>query len=341
MIAKANMILATISEPYCVQDKSLHISVSIGIAIYPEDGNDYPSLLKNADTAMYQAKANGRNNFRFFTHQMENLVLRRMAIESALHDAIQFDQFSLVYQPQISLITEELVGVEVLLRWKNAELANPTPDEFIPIAESNGLIVKIDHWVLTNALQQMKVWLDSGLKPFTIAVNISSRQFWDQNFAEFIQQALVKAEIPGHLLELELTERLVMHQPEFVIKIMQKLKSLGVKISIDDFGTGYSSLSYLKRLPINKLKIDQSFIRDIHNENDDEIIVLSIIQLAKALHKEVIAEGVETIEQKLFLANANCDTAQGYLYAEPMLAEEFNNWLNYRTLYLNVSESNR
>jgi two-component system CheB/CheR fusion protein len=333
--SKANAILTEILKPYVIQNQILTISTSLGIAIYPEDGSNYSELLKNADTAMYQAKENGRNSFRFFRQEMQDSSVKRMAIEFGLRNAIEKEEFWLAYQPQICLITKKLVGVEVLLRWKNLEMDNPMPDEFIPIAEANGLIVPIGEWVLKKSLKQARKWLDAGHAPFTVAVNISARQFWDDDFAEVVRNALFEADVPAHILELELTERLVMHKPEAVIDIMNDLKLLGVQISIDDFGTGYSSLNYLKRLPVDKLKIDQSFVRDIEIDNDDEIIVLSIVQLAKALRKETIAEGVETLEQEAFLLNIGCNTSQGFLRGRPMAIDMFDSWLLHQS-FMNI-----
>ena len=324
---KASAILAEILKPYAIHDEVLNISTSLGIAIYPDDGENYQMLLKNSDTAMYQAKENGRNGFRFFHQEMEDSILKRLSIEAALHNAIEKEEFWLAYQPQICLTTKKLVGVEVLLRWKNLEMNNPSPDEFIPIAEANGLIVSIGEWVLKESLKQHRKWLDAGHEAFTLAVNISARQFWSGNFADLVREALSESGVPAYLLELELTERLVMREPEDVIEIMNDLKLLGIQISIDDFGTGYSSLNYLKRLPVDKLKIDQSFVRDIESDNDDEIIVLSIVQLAKALQKETIAEGVERLEQEEFLLNIGCNTIQGFLHGRPMSVEFFEIWL--------------
>ncbi len=324
---KASAILAVILKPYAIHGEVLNISTSLGIAIYPDDGEDYQTLLKNSDTAMYQAKENGRNGFRFFHQEMEDSILKRVTMELALHNAIENDEFWLAYQPQICLTTKKLVGVEVLLRWKNLEMNNPSPDEFIPLAEANGLIVSIGEWVLKESLKQHRKWLDAGHEPFTLAVNISARQFWSGNFADLVRDTLFESGVPAYLLELELTERLVMREPQDVIEIMNDLKLLGIQISIDDFGTGYSSLNYLKRLPVDKLKIDQSFVRDIELDNDDEVIVLSIVQLAKALRKETIAEGVETLAQEAFLLNIGCNTSQGFLHGYPMSVEFFDIWL--------------
>jgi two-component system CheB/CheR fusion protein len=330
---KAEHILTAIIKPYFVDSHKLTLSVSIGIVMYPDHGDDYASLLKNADMAMYQAKENGRNNFHFFKTEMTHLILKRTAIEAALRNAIDNNELWLAYQPQIRLIDKKLIGVEVLLRWKNSELNNPTPDEFIPIAESTGLIVQIGEWVLKESLKQIKKWLDSGIEPFTVAVNISARQFWDGNFANLVEQSLFESQVPACYLELELTERLVMKKPDAVIKIMKELKSLGIQLSIDDFGTGYSSLSYLKFLPADKLKIDKSFVRDI-GIDDDEVIVLYIVQLAKALNKETIAEGVETVQQEHFLASIGCDAIQGYLYGKPMCITDFDNWLKTSVIFI-------
>lgn len=328
VIEKAQMILETVLKPYVIQNEVLTLSASIGIAMYPRDGEDYATLLKNADTAMYGAKENGRNAFRFYQAELDGSIMRRMAVENALRNAIENDELWLAFQPQICTTTKNLKGVEVLLRWNNESLNYPTPDEFIPIAEATGLIVSIGEWVLKESLKQAKLWLDAGLEPFTIAVNISARQFWNDNFSSFIHSALFETGVPPHLLELELTERVVMREPEAIIDIMTELSLLGVKISIDDFGTGYSSLNYLKRLPVTKLKIDQSFVRDIESDNDDGIIVLSIIQLAKALGKETIAEGVETHGQELFLFENGCDAIQGFLHARPMAITVFESWLD-------------
>ena len=328
VIEKAQVILETILKPYVIQNEVLTLSASIGIAMYPRDGEDYATLLKNADTAMYGAKENGRNAFRFYQAELDGSTMRRMAVENALRNAIENDELWLAFQPQICTTTKNLKGVEVLLRWDNETLNHPAPDEFIPIAEATGLIVSIGEWVLKESLKQAKLWLNAGLEPFTIAVNISARQFWNDNFSSFIHSALFETGVPPHLLELELTERVVMREPEAIIDIMNELSLLGVKISIDDFGTGYSSLNYLKRLPVTKLKIDQSFVRDIESDNDDGIIVLSIIQLAKALGKETIAEGVETLGQELFLFENGCDTIQGFLHARPMAITMFESWLD-------------
>jgi two-component system CheB/CheR fusion protein len=330
VIEKARTILDAVLKQYVIQGEVLTLSASIGIAMYPRDGEDYATLLKNADTAMYGAKENGRNAFRFYQAELDGSTLRRMAVENALRTAIENGELWLAFQPQVCTITKNLKGVEVLLRWNNEALNHPSPNEFIPIAEATGLIVPIGEWVLRESLKQAKLWLDAGVAPFTIAVNISARQFWNDNFSDVIHAALFETQVPAHLLELELTERVVMREPEAIIEIMNELSLLGVQISIDDFGTGYSSLNYLKRLPVTKLKIDQSFVRDIESDNDDGIIVLSIIQLAKALGKETIAEGVETLGQELFLYQNGCDTIQGFLYARPMSIKLFDSWLDVR-----------
>ena len=325
---KAQAILSVVLKPYVIQKEVFILSASIGVALYPRDGEDYETLLKNADAAMYVAKENGRNAFRFFQSHTDGLLLRRIGVENALRGAIENQEFWLAYQPQLCMISKKLKGVEVLLRWENHDLNHPSPDEFIPIAETTGLIVQIGEWVLKESLKQAKSWIDMGLEPFTIAVNISARQLWHGNFSEFVHGALLESQVPATLLELELTERVVMREPEAVIEVMNDLQVSGVQISIDDFGTGYSSLNYLKRLPVTKLKIDQSFVRDLENDHDDGVIVLSIVQLAKALGKETIAEGVETIGQEAFLANVGCDTMQGYLHARPMTAENFEQWFS-------------
>lgn len=324
---KAQVILSVILKPYVIQKEVFSLSASIGVALYPRDGENYETLLKNADAAMYQAKESGRNTFCFFQSHTDGLLLRRISVENALRSAIENKEFWLAYQPQLCMISKKLKGVEVLLRWENHELNHPPPDEFIPIAETTGLIVQIGEWVLKESLKQAKSWIDMGLEPFIIAVNISARQLWHGNFSEFVHGALFESQVPAGLLELELTERVVMREPEAVIEVMNDLKVSGVQISIDDFGTGYSSLNYLKRLPVTKLKIDQSFVRELESNHDDGVIVLSIVQLAKALGKETIAEGVETLGQESFLANVGCDAIQGYLHARPMTAQSFEQWL--------------
>jgi two-component system CheB/CheR fusion protein len=331
VIQKAQTILDEVLKRYVIQNEVLTLSASMGIAMYPRDGEDYATLLKNADAAMYDAKESGRNAFRFYQAQLDGSIMRRMAVENALHNAIENEELWLAFQPQICTTTKNLKGVEVLLRWNHEALNHPSPNEFIPIAEATGLIVPIGEWVLKESLKQAKLWLDAGLAPFTIAVNISARQFWNKNFSNFIHSSLFETGVPPHLLELELTERVVMREPEAIIEVMNELTKLGVQISIDDFGTGYSSLNYLKRLPVTKLKIDQSFVRDIESDNDDGIIVLSIIQLAKALGKQTIAEGVETLGQELFLFENGCDTIQGFLHARPMTITEFESWLSIIT----------
>ena len=324
---RAEALLNCMAQPFTVGSKQLTMSLSIGLAIFPDDGDDYDNLLKNADTAMYQAKASGRNAYRFFNVAMTQQVVRRLSIESALREAINRDELLLVYQPQICLNSGYLAGVEALLRWESAELGTVRPDVFIPIAEESRLIVPLGTWVLQQATRQMRRWHQAGLPPFKVSVNLSAVQFWEPDFPDLLARLLAEADVPAHLLELELTERIAMHNPAEAVVIMQRLRATGIRLSIDDFGTGYSSLAYLKRFPIDNLKVDQSFVKDISIDHDDEAICHSIIQLANTLGLQAIAEGVETVTQERFLRDLGCSIAQGYYYSKPLTADALVDWI--------------
>lgn len=319
----ASKLLAKISQPYLIDAHELIITPSIGVAIYPEDGKDFDTLFQHADTAMYQTKQDGRNDFRFFTPEMRLRTSRIMALENAMHHALDRDQFHLVYQPQLALDSGKVVGCEVLLRWTHPELGAISPAEFIPLAENNGRIVLIGAWVLHTGLQQLKTWMDAGLPEMSLAVNLSAAQFRHKGLPGLVAQLLAETKIPPHCLELELTESAAMDDPLGSIGVMNEFHQRGVLMSIDDFGTGYSSLSYLKKFNISKLKIDQSFVRDIVADADDRAIVTAIIQMAHSLGFKTIAEGVETEAQRDFLVQQGCNEAQGYLFARPLPADQF------------------
>jgi diguanylate cyclase (GGDEF)-like protein len=303
--------------------QEIFVTASIGIAISPDDGQQLDALLKNAETAMYRVKDDGRNSYRFFTPEMQAHASRALALGNALKQALQRGELHLVYQPQLSLHDDRIVGAEALLRWNHPQWGMVSPAEFIPLAEANGLIVPIGEWVLHTALRQLRAWLDSGQPMMTMAVNLSAVQFGQSGLTGMVNQLLLKTGVPPECLELELTEAVAMKTPEIAAQKMQELSQLGIRLSIDDFGTGYSSLSYLKRFHINQLKIDQSFVRDIGTDPDDQAIVTAIIQMAHSLGMTTIAEGVETAEQLDFLRARGCDQVQGYHFSRPLLPDHF------------------
>ncbi|RFC39044.1 MAG: PAS domain S-box-containing protein/diguanylate cyclase (GGDEF) domain-containing protein [Candidatus Nitrotoga sp. LAW] len=320
-------LIDAISGLCIIDGNEIKITTSIGISIFPEDGCDGDSLIKYADAAMYHAKKNGRNNYQFFTNEMNQLALERMSIERKLCHAIEQQGFCLHYQPQVNLRSGRIIGVEALLRWNNPEIGMVPPEYFIPIAEETGLIISIGEWVLREACRQNSEWRMLGLPKITVAVNLSAVQFRQNNFGEMIKEILREYELDPSGLELEITESAVMHNAEASIALLLELKAMGLKLAVDDFGTGYSSLSYLKRFPIDKLKIDQSFVRDITVDSDDAVIVSTIINMARTLKLKVIAEGVETAEQLSFLKHQECDEIQGYYFSKPMPPEKINSLL--------------
>lgn len=320
-------MLLALQEPFKSEGPSLHLSGSIGVAMFPEDGRTYQDLLKSADTAMYQAKSSGRNGFSFFSPDMAKKAERRVAIETALRDAIANNELRVVYQPKLRLDSGKLMGVEALLRWNSALLGPLSPDVFIPVAEESGLINAIGTWVLQQSLAQIRAWSDSGLGWVPVSVNVSSAQFWKQDLPNLVAQQLAEAGVPAEVLELELTERLALKHPDQGVAIMHRLKGLGVALSIDDFGTGYSSLSYLSRLPVDTLKIDQSFVSALGRDPASEVIVRSIVQLAHTLRINTVAEGVETPEHLQHLRDYGCDQGQGYHFARPVEATAMPDWV--------------
>lgn len=318
----AQKILEHLCQPFVLQDRELFITASIGVTLYPLDNDSPLELIKNADTAMYRAKDQGRNNYQFYTSDMNVLALANLELQSGLHKALQRAEFELHYQPQVNMKTGEIVGMEALARWRHPEKGLISPALFIPVAEESGLIVSLGEWVLRTACEQNMVWQRAGVKPIRMAVNLSARQFQQKNLLQMITQVLSETGMRPEYLELELTEGLVMQNAQATIRILHQLKEMGVRVSIDDFGTGYSSLSYLKRFPIDTLKIDQAFVRDITTDPDDAAIATAIIAMAHSLKFKVVAEGVETQEQLTFLCNKACDEMQGYFFSRPLPAEE-------------------
>lgn len=316
-------LMDVINKPLTVQNKEFWLSCSIGVAVYPADAADADSLIEYADIAMYRAKELGRNNFQFFTAAMNERLRERLRLEADLRQALERDEFLLHYQPQIDLRSGRVIGMEALIRWQHPELGMISPARFITVAEETGLIVPIGAWVIRTACAQNKAWQDAGLGSLRIAVNLSARQFAQQDLVQFVAAVLNETALAPHYLEIELTESLVMADVEHATNVLRDFKALGVQLAIDDFGTGYSSLSYLKRFPIDVLKIDQSFVRDITSDADDAAIVMTIIALAHSLHLHVIAEGVETLAQLRYLQRHGCDLMQGYYFSRPLATQEF------------------
>ena len=317
----ADKILHTLAQNYRIGKNELHSTASIGLAFYPDDGEDVETLMKNADTAMYHAKSVGRNNVQFFTTEMNQAAMKRLMLEQDLRVAVEAKQFELHYQPQLNSRDGRAVGVEALVRWRHPHNGLIFPAEFIPMAEETGLILQLGEWVLDEACRQLRAWRDHGVKDVTIAVNLSAHQLHSPVLLEQVAQALEKNGLTGSDLELEVTESVAMHDPAASISKLKALRDLGVRLSIDDFGTGYSSLSYLKLLPIHTLKLDQSFVRDIETDSNDVAICTATIALAHNLGLAVIAEGVETEAQRLLLTSHHCDFMQGYLFSRPLPAE--------------------
>jgi len=319
----AEKLLVAFAEPCLIGGHELHVTLSIGIAIYPDDGQDADEVMKNADTAMYHAKANGRNNFQFFTTEMNTRAVRRLFIEGNLRRALKQGEFMLYYQPKIDLASGLMIGSEALIRWQDPEHGVVNPNQFVPIAEECGLIVPIGSWVLREACRQVSAWQDAGLLAVPVSVNISAVEFRHKGFLEGVALILKETGMLPSFLELELTESILMHDAESSESVLESLKAMGIQLAIDDFGTGYSSLSYLKRFPINTLKIDQSFVHDIAIDPDDASIVSAIIGMGKSLKQRVIAEGVETEAQLAFLRSLKCDEGQGFLFGHPLPAAQF------------------
>ncbi|WP_271853261.1 bifunctional diguanylate cyclase/phosphodiesterase [Planococcus maritimus] len=318
---RAQELIDALNAPFRFENEEIFTSVSVGISMFPFDGADSETLVKNADIAMYQAKEGGKNAFQFFTREMNETIDRKSKLATGLRKGLEHGEFTIHYQPQISLKTEQIIGVEALLRWNHPEWGMISPAEFIPIAEETGSITKIGEFVLEEACRQNKYWQDIGLAPFRVAVNISARQFAQRDLTEIVSTVLKKTGLAAQYLELELTETIIQNA-DSAITTMEELAALGVHLSIDDFGTGYSSLSYLKLFPIDSLKIDQHFTRNIKSDSKDAALVKTIIRMAHDLELNVIAEGVETEEQLEFLKSEQCNQAQGYYFNRPLPAQE-------------------
>jgi diguanylate cyclase (GGDEF)-like protein/PAS domain S-box-containing protein len=322
-VITAKRMLHTVAEAHSIDQHDLHVTASIGVSVFPDDGRDAETLIKNADTAMYQAKENGRQSYQFFKQAMNVRAVERQSIEESLRRALERQELSLHYQPMIDLKTGEITHAEALIRWTHPTRGLIAPVQFIPVAEDCGLILPIGEWVLREACTQAKAWIDAGLPPVTMAVNISAMQFRDEHFLQGIFAVLEETRLDPAHLELELTETVLMKRAESSESILKTLRARGVQVAVDDFGTGYSSLSYLRKFPIDALKIDQSFVRQITTTPDDTAIVTAVIMMGRSLKLRVVAEGVETQEELAFLQAHQCDQAQGYLFSRPVIAERF------------------
>ena len=317
----AQKVTETLSQPFQIKDHQLFITTSIGISLYPSDCNDPEALLKAADLAMYRAKEQGRNNYQFYHPTLNTIAAERLSIETGLRQALEREEFLLHYQPLLDLATGHVIGIEALVRWRPPDGSLVSPAKFIPVAEETGLILSIGEWVLRTACRQTRAWQDAGFRNLRVSVNLSARQFHQKNLIQTIDKILKETGLDPRFLELELTESIMQNAQE-IIETLHEINARGMEISVDDFGTGYSSLSYLKRLPIQTLKVDQSFVKNIAMGTDDMVIVISIINLAHNLGLKAIAEGVETAEQLQSLRWLNCDRMQGYLFSRPLPADE-------------------
>jgi diguanylate cyclase (GGDEF)-like protein/PAS domain S-box-containing protein len=318
----AQKVLDALAEPVTVTGHELKVTPSIGICAYPHDGEDAETLMRNADTAMYHAKQMGRNNYQFFTQAMNDAAQERLLLENDLRHAVERGEFLVHFQPMLSVKTGAILGLEALVRWRHPTRGQVQPSEFVTAAEETGLIGPIGEWVLTRACTQVREWHNAGYPQLRVAVNCSAQQFQREGFVETVRRILRETGLPARCLELEITESVIIQHSQEVMGRFQALEDMGVRISIDDFGIGYSSLSYLKRIAVHQLKIDQSFVRDIHSDPDDAAIVSAIIAIAHSLGLEVVAEGVETAEQLAFLRSLGCDAAQGYYFSRPVPPEE-------------------
>jgi EAL domain-containing protein (putative c-di-GMP-specific phosphodiesterase class I) len=322
----AAKIIAELKKAFCIGEQNICVTVSIGISTYPDNGEDSETLIKNADTAMYDAKQRGHDNYKFFRPDMSLRAVERQSLEGQLRYAVERQELLLHYQPKVNLKTRAITSVEALVRWQHPERGLLLPGRFLTIAEDVGMIVPIGQWVLREACRQTREWLDAGLKAVPVAVNISSLEFRGEKFVEGVRAALESTSLNSRYLELELTETVLMRHAESTARALGQLKALGVRLAVDDFGIGYSSLSYLTRFPIDTLKLDQSFVRDIVSGSDDAsdaIVVSAVVGMGKSLKQTIIAEGVETFEQVEFLQARGCDEAQGYYFSRPVMAQQF------------------
>ena len=329
----AQKILDAMRAVFVVGGTAQHISGSIGIALFPEDGSDPQTLMKNADTAMFHGKSLGKNTYQFFTPQMNTAAKRRAALESSLRAAVKRGELMLHYQPQVNLNSGKIVAIEALVRWNSAENGLMMPGDFIPLAEETGLISEIGEWVLREGCRQARQWQDMGVFPPRMAINLSARQLGGKGFIDLVAKILAETGLDAKYLELEITESQVMRQAETSILLLNEFANRGIHLAVDDFGTGYSSLSYLKRLPIGKLKIDQSFVRDITVDPNDSAIVAAIINMAKSMSLEVIAEGIETAAQLNVLRAEGCSIGQGFYFCVPLSADALLPFLRQDTFF--------
>jgi diguanylate cyclase (GGDEF)-like protein len=322
----AQKIIDVLRQPFDLDGKETYVSASIGITLYPADSDSAEALVMNADAAMYRAKEQGRNNYQYFTRDMNERALLRVGLEAALRRALERNEYRLVYQPKAQLASGKICGFEALLRW-DSDKGTVAPAEFIPVLEETGLIVPVGEWVLRTACQQIRDWQNAGLAVPPVSVNLSARQFEQKNLKDAVHRILRETGVDASLIEFEITESLLMHDPEAAARTLASLKESGVRLSMDDFGTGYSSLGYLKRFPIDKLKIDRTFVHDISTDPDGAALTRAIIHLAQNLRLTVVAEGVETEDQLAFLRANGCDEMQGYLFARPTDPEACANML--------------
>ena len=320
-------ISESMTAPFDIHGNEVFVTLSVGVTLFPQHGTERQTLLKNAGAALYRAKRSGGNNCKFYTPDMHERASQRLRLEGSLRRALDNDEFILRYQPRVAVDTHHITGVEALLRWEHPELGLISPAEFVPLAEDTGLIIPIGEWVLHEACEQNRRWQEQGLEPFRVAVNISARQFQQSDILRVVVRALEAARMSPEHLELELTESSIMNNVDFAVKALTDLKQMGVEITVDDFGTGFSSLSYLKRLPIDALKIDQSFVRDATTDPDDAALVMAVVTLGHNMRLKVIAEGVETEEQLRFLHLLRCDEIQGFLFSRPVAADEISRML--------------
>jgi len=318
-------------NPFFINKQHIYLTLSIGISIYPQDGKNAGVLLKNSDAAMFKAKDDGRNTYRFYTKEMTTKALEHIVMETNIRKGLDNEEFIVHYQPQVDGLTGNLIGMEALVRWQHPAMGLIPPYKFIPLAETTGLIIPLDRWVMKTAMLQMVKWYNMGFNAGVLALNLSIQQLQEPDFIDMLDELIYVTKIKPEWIELEVTEGQIMKNPKEAIEILSQISQRGIELAIDDFGTGYSSLSYLKRLPIDKLKIDQSFIRDIPEDEDDIAITKSIISLSKNLHLNIIAEGVETLAQRDFLIKNGCRNIQGYLYAKPMEASLIESlWLKHQ-----------
>lgn len=323
----AEKFIRVLSEPFVLNDRNLYIGVSIGASICPKDGNDVAQLLRNADAAMYHAKSHGKNKFQLFSEEMHHKSSTRLTLEGELRDALEQGQFELCYQPQVSLTNQRLIGAEALIRWNHPQKGVMLPTEFIPMAEDTGLIVPIGEWVMRTACKDVRFWQEQRYRPIRVSVNLSGRQFREDGLIDLVARILQETQVDPDLIEFEITESVLMDDAESTVARLASLNAMGIHLAIDDFGTGYSSMSYLKRFPVERIKIDHSFVRDIPHDPDDVAITVATIQMAHGLKLEVVAEGIETGAQAQFLKEQRCDVGQGYLFSAPLNKKEMSDLL--------------